>query len=449
MLSPDTIPHVKPFNENSIEVDIIIFGGGIAGLWALNRLRAKGYSTLLFESNALGSGQTIKSQGIIHGGIKYALQGKLTDSSNAVETMPQRWKECLEGRGEIDLRSVSILSPDQLLWSTGSLASEISGFFASKALTSRVKTLDKQHYPSVLQNPKFKGHVYRLEEVVLDTPSLIQTLIQPHIPFVFKVDPSELEWVFEENNAPENSSQKNKPHNIHSLKLKTLNLNSSSSNSSHPLIFKAKHFLVTAGEGNESLTSKLNLSFPMQRRPLHMVLIKFPTPHPFFAHCIDFGSTPRITITSHQTKNGEGIWYLGGKIAEDGIHRTEQEQINFAKKEIITLFPWLDLTQTEWKSFFINRAEAKQPNKKRPDSFFLETRQNVTVAWPTKLALAPLLVDAFLNKLNALEVHPRLKTSNLAIHQNNGTVDTEVNMEILSKLNPPKVATPVWDELFY
>ena len=52
---------------------IAIIGGGISGLWLLNSLRNAGYDAVLFEKNALGSQQTFASQGMIHGGIKYAL----------------------------------------------------------------------------------------------------------------------------------------------------------------------------------------------------------------------------------------------------------------------------------------------------------------------------------------------------------------------------------------
>jgi len=34
-----------------ISVDIAIFGGGIAGLWLLNRLRQQGVSAILLETN--------------------------------------------------------------------------------------------------------------------------------------------------------------------------------------------------------------------------------------------------------------------------------------------------------------------------------------------------------------------------------------------------------------
>ena len=65
-----------------IAADVTIIGGGIAGLWLFRRLNNMGYTRLcLLENETLGGGQTIKSQGIIHGGIKYALSGNLTKAS--------------------------------------------------------------------------------------------------------------------------------------------------------------------------------------------------------------------------------------------------------------------------------------------------------------------------------------------------------------------------------
>ena len=62
-----------------IDTDVAIIGGGIAGLWLFRRLNDMGYKALLLENATLGGGQSIKSQGIIHGGIKYALSGNLTE----------------------------------------------------------------------------------------------------------------------------------------------------------------------------------------------------------------------------------------------------------------------------------------------------------------------------------------------------------------------------------
>src|SRR5690606_17055328 len=81
----------------ALRVDVAILGGGIAGLWLLPRLRQAGYSALLLERHALGAGQTVASQGIIHGGLKYALDLKLGSASDALAEMPRRWRACLAG----------------------------------------------------------------------------------------------------------------------------------------------------------------------------------------------------------------------------------------------------------------------------------------------------------------------------------------------------------------
>jgi glycerol-3-phosphate dehydrogenase len=401
-------------NEKTICADVAIFGGGIAGLWLLNRLRTLNYQALLLETNKLGNGQTINSQGIIHGGIKFALTGFLTGSANAVEAMPKRWKNCLEGNGEIDLRSVKILSNDQLLWSTGSLHSEIASFFASKALNSRVQKLSHDQYPPVLQNTAFKGHVYRLEEIVLDTSSLIHALAKPHQNCIFKIDPiEEYKFLFQPNNPQYILSFKS-----HSGKTR-FNL-------------EAKRYIFTAGEGNEQLASLLPNSPAMQRRPLQMVLVKFNTRYTFFAHCIDHGTNPRITITTHFTQDGKTVWYLGGQLAEEGVQRTSTQQIEVAKKELKTLLPWLDLTGSEWASFFINRSESKQPDGKRPDTVFTQAIGNTIIGWPTKLALSPLLADECITLLKKQSFLP-----------------SATSLEpLLAELDSPQIAPAPWEALF-
>jgi hypothetical protein len=430
----------------NVDVDIAIFGGGIAGLWALNRLRKAGFNAVLFEAKTLGGGQTIKSQGIIHGGIKFALTGVLTGASQAIANMPTRWKECLQGTGEIDLSRVNILSQEQLLWSTGSLTSDITSFFASKALKARVQKLKPEAYPTLLQHAQFKGKVYRLEEVVLDSPSLIAALAAPLKDFIFKVDPKSLQFNFDQNNPGYVSEVCIS--NIQAHGSNAINA-TNAKNVTTKLKLHAKRYLLTAGEGNQAISQGFTYSSTQgsthsasqgfthtaaqQCRPLQMVVVKLEKAYPLFAHCLDNGMNPRVTITSHTAQDGKAIWYIGGQLAEDGIHRTPNEQIAAAKKELNALFPWLDLQNAQWASFYINRAEPKQPDGKRPDLHFLQTQQNIMTAWPTKLALAPLLVDNLLKDLADQGISPE---------------KTHANLSALNVLEKPEIAKPVWDEIF-
>ena len=97
-----TSPVLKP--------DILIFGGGIAGLWLINHLQQRGYQCLLLETGTLGGAQTLASQGIIHGGLKYALGGGLSSESEAIAGMPDRWRAAIDGRDKVDLSGLRVLA---------------------------------------------------------------------------------------------------------------------------------------------------------------------------------------------------------------------------------------------------------------------------------------------------------------------------------------------------
>ncbi|EHY79403.1 oxidoreductase, FAD-binding protein [Stutzerimonas stutzeri ATCC 14405 = CCUG 16156] len=347
----------------SLSTDVLIVGGGVAGLWLNARLRRQGFATLLVDKGTLGGGQSVKSQGIIHGGTKYALSGALTGASEAIADMPRRWREALEGNGELDLSGVRLLSDAHYLWSPGTLAGNLTSFFASKAVRSRVGQVKGDELPPALQHPKFKGKVYRLSELVLDVPSLIARLAE-------LAGDSLL------------AGQQVEPL-LDGDELVGLRVDGRE--------IRAQRIVFSAGGGTAELLTSLGLQQPaMQRRPLHMVIVKAPTLKPLYAHCLGGGTKPRITVTSHPAADGEWVWYLGGDLAEaDGVARDEASQIAAAKKELAELVPWIDLSAAHWATLRIDRAEPAQSALARPDNAFLAEQGRLLVGWPTKLALSP------------------------------------------------------------
>lgn len=397
-------------STTTIELDIIIIGAGIAGLWSLARLRQAGFRVMLIEVNRLGGIQTLASQGIIHGGIKYALAGQLTNSAQAISAMPDIWRACLSGTGELDLTAVTVLAKQQYLWSTGSISSNLMSLLASRAMHSRVVAIqDRADYPGVLQNPRFSGYVYKLAEPVLDVSSLVLELTR----LGGGVDACLL--------AP-----------LQSLKLQTTNPlrliladpdpgKNESGNSCFPRMLElhAKRLVLAAGAGNGPLLKALGYDYPvMQLRPLHMLMLRGPLP-PIYGHCLGIGTSPRLTITSHPLSNGEWVWYLGGQIAEAGVKRTATAQIAAGRQELQSVLPWLDLTDTRWSSFRVDRAEPRQPSGLRPEAPFLSTHiftpnagvDAMTVMWPTKLAFAPALAAALLADLTSMGIKPTPDTA--------------------------------------
>ena len=358
-----------------VNVDVLIIGGGIAGLWTLARLKQDGYKAVLLESEALGAGQTRYAQGIIHGGTKYALTGKLTASSEAVADMPARWRACHEGKGDVDLSRARLLSDTHYLWSTSSISSRVSGFFASKVMRGRTSELDAGARPEVFRHKDFRGRVYALDEPVFDTLSVVHALAEPLIDSILVVNGSSFQ------------------HTDHSLSVETPE--------GQRFEFNYQKLVLMAGQGNENLLSLLKQAQPeMQLRPLKMVIVRGALPGMVYAHCMAASINPRITITSHLDKQGDIVWYLGGQLAEEGGSRTDEEQLEKAGTDLAELFPWVDLSQTQWAILDIDRAEVKLGGK-RPDTFFAEQCEDVITAWPTKMALSPLLAEQVLDMVES------------------------------------------------
>lgn len=363
-----------------ISTDVLIVGAGVAGLWLNARLRKQGFSTIVVERESLGGGQSMKSQGIIHGGAKYALHGALTGASEAIADMPRRWREALAGDGELDLSGVRILSQAHYLWSPGTLAGNLTSFFASKAVRGRVDQVKGEQLPPALQDPRFKGKVYRLAELVVDVPSLIERLA--NLAGDGLLAGQSIEPLFDNN---EWVGLRVDGRDIH-----------------------AQRIVFSAGAGNAELLASAGISVPAQQlRPLHMVLVKGPSLKPLYAHCLGGGPKPRITVTTHPAANGEWVWYLGGDIAEaDGVAREPAEQIAVAQKELGNLLPWVDLSQAQWATLRVNRAEPAQSGLVRPDNAFLSDQGRLLVGWPTKLALAPDFSDRVLQALEQDGIKP-------------------------------------------
>ncbi|MFU8838562.1 MAG: glycerol-3-phosphate dehydrogenase, partial [Thiohalomonadaceae bacterium] len=180
--------------------------------------------------------------------------------------------------------------------------------------------------------------------------------------------------------------------------------------SEHPLTLQTKRIVLCAGKGNAALLQQLGMAQPaMQTRPLNMVMLRAAPgkrlPGELYAHCLGTSAIPRITITTHQDAQGNSLWYLGGQLAEQGVGRSDAEQIAAAQAELTRLFPWLDLSDAQWACAQIDRAEPKTPQGERPDTSYVHQQQGVITAWPTKLALAPRLAQQVIEQLVQGGVH--------------------------------------------
>ncbi len=363
----------------SLPLDVLIFGGGIAGLWLLDELHRRGVRALLAECRALGAGQTIASQGIIHGGLKYMLDGGVSASARAVGDMPDHWRACLEGRAPPDLRATRVRSACCYLWRTESLSSRAALAASRYVLRTAAEKVPRADRPAALGG--CPGEVIRVAEPVLDVAALLADLARQHASRLLLVDDSSITFDCAGDGC------------IRAVHLRP-------PDSDMRLTLRALHVVFTAGAGNESLRRCAGLpEDAMQRRPLHMVMARGNLPE-LFGHCVD-GNRTRVTITSATDGAGRAVWTLGGELSERGVDCSGNELIAHARREIAAVLPGIDLSRTEWASYRIDRAEGRTVGGARPEGPTWRREGNVITAWPTKLALAPRLAHDIADALGA------------------------------------------------
>jgi glycine/D-amino acid oxidase-like deaminating enzyme len=355
-------------DSGPLALDAVIFGGGAAGLWLLDELTRRGRSVVLLEAGDLGAGQTVASQGIIHGGMKYSLGGLATPSARAIREMPLVWRRCLAGESAPDLTRTRIRSEFCYLWQTTSLTSRLAMAGARVALRTTPTPLAADARPAVLDD--CPGEVCRLDEQVIDPPSFIGDLADQHRRCILAIDA-----------ADGLSFETGGPGVVRTIRLV---------NGDHQAALEPRHVFLTAGSGNETLRRQLDLEAGVsQRRPLHMAMVRGDLPA-LNGHCVDGGHT-RLTITSARDCEDRVVWQLGGQIAEDGEHMDGEELIEHTRREVAECVPGLAIDGAAWSTYRADRVEARTRAGRRPRSAQVETVGNTTTGWPTKLALVPVL----------------------------------------------------------
>lgn len=419
--------------------DVLIVGAGVAGLWTACRLAREGWGVVVLERATIGGGQTIGSQGIIHGGIKYALTGQASRASAAIARMPEIWSACLRGddAAEIDLRSVRVLSREQYLWTTPGVISRLAGLGASKAIRTPVERLSPDDRPAIFQRaPRGVAglggvDVYRVAEPVLDTHSTVSVLYREAVTRgvrFLRCDSAGIQWAEGSRHGPGVRYTRETVAEGHT------------GAAAVSACIRARAVILCAGEGNESLVRGLGLldaagsdrpPHLMQLRPLHMVIarnvrsVSRDAVPMLFGHCLGSSTTPRMTITafemSEMSDTGHGPaaigWSIGGEIAESGVSRSPSDQIRAARAELVACLPWLDTAKLELATIRWNRAEGLTADGSRPDEPVLRrldstgaaasVRAPVIVGWPTKLAFAPEFARRVAEELQALGMEPR------------------------------------------
>jgi|TARA_B100001964_G_scaffold244114_1_gene324304 glycine/D-amino acid oxidase-like deaminating enzyme len=358
-----------------VDTDIAIVGGGVLGLFLLNWCKKNNRNVVLIESNKLGMGQSIASQGMIHGGQRYNLMGKLSSHAKLVNQMRSLWLDYLNGDGDFDLSTTRLISNHQYLYQLNTLKSKLVGTFASYWMQKRIKKLSHDEYPKWFHQEC--GSWYRLDEPVVDMGSLLKNLAHELQSSIIYAKPS----IIEQND----------------YRVKHIIFNDQNSE----CVLHAQNYFFCAGKSNQDFLSQFGIkpTTLMQLRPLRQFIL-FDAPVDFFGHILGLDPRPSMTITTHK-HNGRRIWYLGGKIATDYLDKDEAFYSKMIKLQLKKAYPMFDFKDLNIKHFDVDRAEPLAINGLLPDFPVInKLASNAFMSWPIKLCLAPLVAKLMLEKIS-------------------------------------------------
>jgi len=348
------------------DFDAVVIGGGIAGLMTLDALIRRGCRACLVERTALGHGQTVWSQGIIHGGLKYALGGRMGTAARAIRDMPHHWTQMLSGERLPCLSNVTRRADACALWAARDRHALAGLLGARLALRASPTPWPDDSRPDALR--QVRGRILRVPEPVLEPTSLLGTLRDQLTPHLLRGEVTSID-------------------DLAGIPVLTIQADE------RTWTARTTRVLITAGLGASELCGAIGVPDPpaMQKRPLRMVLARGPLPV-LNGHCIR-GTKPWLTITTVANHAGPTIWQIGGDVAEAGANQTEHETLVQARGQLATALPGIDFKGVSWSTYMAPRAELETGDGGRPDRPGIIHRGPCSIAWPTKLALAPMLAS--------------------------------------------------------
>ena len=364
----------------SLQCDVVVIGGGIGGLWAHNRLLKAGYRSILLEARALGSGQTLASQGFVQAGLNRPPGSGAARAAEIIGAMPGRWAACLAGRGELDLSGARLATRQAWLWSSDRQLGDHGNLLTSQLLRGRARRLPRQQFPDLLRNPAFRGVVYALDDLIIDVPSTLRALRELAGNTVFAFEAQREHVQAQRFPLPEG-------------------------------LLETDAVVLAAGAANAGLSD-----VPMRRMVSQPVWIEWPRgqcPGALWGHSITGvqAHEPRLTIGTHHHE-GRDFWYLGGALATRGGNRSEQEQIDAAIREVGTALPWVKVPRTAVFTRPIETAIGDAGGAHPEEPMVVGTGQTLT-CWSTRLALAPAMADAVIATLPLAAPQPGQRKARL------------------------------------
>jgi glycine/D-amino acid oxidase-like deaminating enzyme len=375
----------------ALEVDVVVVGGGVQGLWLLADLTDKGYSAVLLERARPGFGQTGHSHVFIHEGHIYAYGNKepeqvVVQRIQSVQKAHGLWKDALQPGGR--LASLAPIKSDFYI----GLRDKNKATDFEKACRLTSMTCDP-----VKASPGFGvmdglERLYRSEGFCLDSKALLAGLMG--------------------HGGLGQRAGRCTEIRVDSYDAGRFGL-SVKCDSGIPLDVRARSLVLSAGAGNEKLLAQLydSVGAPpdanaakQQTVKTFMLVLRHKDDSMRPTHGM-FPDSGGIFLVSRKDPSGRTVWLIGDRQRERVSHPGEITAFDAAtwlqkfRMELDKLFPYLpsNRDEYEWGIYEATKAEPHTVGGRFKDGGAFPGQYHVHkhpaaplwLTWPSLLTFAP------------------------------------------------------------
>lgn len=387
---------------NRIEVDVVVIGGGIQGLWLLGNLIEAGYNAILLERMQPGFGQTGHSHVFLHQGHMYAGMPRedpndSLDRINYVQQANSLWQRELQSGRLRGLQPIG--STFYMAFRDAENGEKFQNLCMRGSLTC--DPLDTQDIPADFGPVE---RAYKANGTCLDSNRLLNHLLQSDN-LTDRVALCEIVSVESDSSGRfrlqgKRDKRKRDPKNSLEIDASAVILSAGSGNEHMQGLFG----LDAATNGSRQQTVK---TFMLIVRELNKSLLPFTGMHP------DFDG---LFLVSRRDGEGRTVWLIGDKqrelVAVPG-EITAFDPVSWFKNTRLTiekLFPSLmsNPDDYEWGIYEASKAEPwteKGTGAGRfPGSYHFKRASGLPVwlVWPTLLTFAPLAAQFIVQDLETV-----------------------------------------------
>ena len=335
-----------------MRVDYLIIGDGLSGLMLLNRILQDKLGSVLLISSVThnqtlrdSNSQSFWSQGIVHRGYKYSLEG---------EDLPAFEKHADKFTQEV---SSAIDLPDFTVSKKVKVLADSASSLPVTARTSSGRYLNKEI------------KVGSFPELVIDAWGVCNALRLKLRKHIYAADIKKIQ---------------HKNGSVSSIEL------------SKTQVVKPSHVFMCAGRNNGYIWHNM-MKMPkpdiQQLRPLIVGEAKHSDFFNLNAHIL-FKKKWCMTITSSENAVGAFTWRFGGPLYDSGL---PLKKVQLKTEKILKHF--FDISNPSMGMGVISRAEKNADGARilSPRRFKLG---NVTIGWPVKMVMIPALIDKMLRDVS-------------------------------------------------